>query len=65
MAFDGHATDSTSKAIYTTPAGVCPADRVYASDGGDAGTAPDTYDESAYTSQPGVAARSNHYPRLS
>lgn len=32
MAFDGHALDSTSKAIYTTPAAVAPADRVYATD---------------------------------
>lgn len=32
MAFSGHATDSTSKAIYDTPSAVAPADRIYATD---------------------------------
>jgi hypothetical protein len=65
MAFDGHASDSTSKAIYTDPTTVAPADRLYATDGADAGSAPDTYDPDAFTAQPGAAARANHYPRLS
>lgn len=62
--FAGHSATSVSKAIYTDPTQVCPADRLYASDGADADTLPDTYNPKASTwaNTPGAAARSAGYP---
>lgn len=49
-AYAGHASTSASKAASDNPDNVAPADR------------PD-YDPTAFTDQPGAAARANGYPR--
>lgn len=49
-AYEGHAADSTSKAISDNPDNVAPAERY-------------DYDPADFTDQPGAAARANHYPR--
>lgn len=63
--FAGHSQYSVSKAIYDHPELVAPADRLYAADGADADTLPDTYanKSSSYANQPGNAARRAGYPQ--
>ncbi len=54
MAADANAghVGNSSPEVMTNQDNKCPADRA-------------TYDKSAFTSQPGAAARANGYPRLS